>query len=459
MKKTCRARIYVTMMTAGGEMSSTMDLSIAREPSRSTPDLDQEEIRRCSSDPEQVQLYRELLKNVKDVLWITTRDRVLYVNPAYENIWGASRERLYRHRESFLLVVHPDDQDRVRDAFEKELQEGTFDEEYRIIRPDGNVRWIHACSFPVFEGDSLVRIVGIARDVTAQKSLEQKLDYENNFFRSIIENAADGICVCHKSKDYPFLHFTVWNRRMLEITGYDISEINRLGWHQSLYPDPEIQALARRHMDDMFSGKDLVEEEWSVTRSDGTERKLLTSTSVFCVEDGVAQVLLVIRDVTRQKRAEEELRRTSSSLEEKHREVTEINMALRVLLKKRDEDREELRHSILSNLRHMVLPYLQKLKDGQASREANRLYCEIIERNLSEMASSYIWELSNRYLNLTPSEIRTAELLKKGKSTKEIAQELGVAPSTINTHREGLRRKLGITGKKTNLTTFLRTLK
>jgi DNA-binding CsgD family transcriptional regulator len=75
------------------------------------------------------------------------------------------------------------------------------------------------------------------------------------------------------------------------------------------------------------------------------------------------------------------------------------------------------------------------------------------------MASSFIWELSNKYLNLTPTEIRIAELLKKGRRTKEIAEEIGVAPSTINTHRESLRRKLGLTGKDINLATFLRTLK
>ncbi|MCU0588791.1 MAG: PAS domain S-box protein [Syntrophobacteraceae bacterium] len=404
-------------------------------------------------------LFREILENIEDVFWIAVPGRILYISPGYEKIWGLPRESLYRDQQDFLQVVHPDDLERVRKAIAQEMETGFFDEEYRISRPDGALRWIRARTFPILEDGTWTRNAGIAQDITAYKNLEESLGHESAFGKAVIEHAADGICVCHHIPEPPHIRFTVWNRRMVEITGYGMSEINRIGWYQAVYPDPATRDLAMRRMDAMREGEDLADEEWTITRADGTERILSISTSVFSVRDGLPRILAVMRDTTLKTLAEEKLKSTLNELEEKHREVTEANMALRVLLKKRDEDREEMRQSILTNLRHMVLPYIAKMKTEPASAGLCRHYCDVIERNLNEMASSFIWELSNRYLNLTPAEIRTAELLKQGRTTKEIAREMGVAPSTINTHREGLRRKLGITGKKTNLTTFLRMLK
>jgi PAS domain S-box-containing protein len=410
-------------------------------------------------DPALLQIHKEILENLEGIFWVSQAGHILYTSPGYEKIWGVPLEELYKDPESFLSAVHPEDQERVRKAIEMELTEGHSEVEYRIIPANGTVRWIHARSFPIYENDVMVRTVGIARDVTRQTLLEERLAHENKFRESVIENAADGICVCHEIEEYPYVHFTVWNRRMTEITGYNRADINRLGWYQTVYPNPETQALATQRMEEMRQGIDLTGEEWTITRVDGTERVLSISTSSILMKDGVRHVLGIMHDVTGKRRDDEKIRQTLALLEAKHRELEQSNMALKVLLKKRDEDREELRQSILTNLRHMVLPHIQKLRQGQASREINQHYCDMIERNLNDMASSFIWELSNRYLNLTPAEIRAAELLKKGLSTKEIAQELGVAPSTINTHRESLRRKLGITGVKTNLTTFLRTLK
>jgi PAS domain S-box-containing protein len=319
---------------------------------------------------------------------------------------------------------------------------------------------------PIRREDNLGAPVETVGKITADKDAEEALRDEVAFRESIINSATDGICVCHEVADYPYVRFTTWNRRMVEVTGYTLSQINRVGWYQSLYPDPEVQARARERMEKMRSGSPLREEEWEITRADGTRRLVAISTSVVTDEGRAPHVLAVVHDLTDRKRAEEALRRTLQELKARtrqmeitNRDLTEANIALKVLLKNRDEEREEMRHSILSNLRHLILPYLDKLRKTTVSQEQSRYYSDIIEKNLNEMASSFIWELSNKYLSLTPTEIRIAELLKKGRSTKEIAEEIGVAPSTINTHRESLRRKLGLTGKNTNLATFLRTLK
>ena len=115
--------------------------------------------------------FRQLADNVHEVFYVTAarRARVLYVSPAYEAIWGRSRDSLYEHPDSWREAIHPDD----RAVVERHLADGasgTFDGEYRIARADGTIRWIHDRSAPVRDRDGRVyRVVGIAEDVTQRR--------------------------------------------------------------------------------------------------------------------------------------------------------------------------------------------------------------------------------------------------------------------------------------------------
>ncbi|MDZ7699956.1 MAG: PAS domain-containing protein [Deltaproteobacteria bacterium] len=86
---------------------------------------------------------------------------------------------------------------------------------------------------------------------------------------SILHHAADGICVCHNTPEAPHVRFTHWNPQMVLITGYTLEEINRLGWYQTLYPDPEVRERAIERMARMRTGDDIQAEEWTITRKDG----------------------------------------------------------------------------------------------------------------------------------------------------------------------------------------------
>jgi PAS domain S-box-containing protein len=118
-------------------------------------------------------LFRRLAENIQEVFWIDdpTGQTVLYVSPAYEEIWGRSAESLYQVPLSWIHAIHPEDRERVRALFTPEnLAEGRFDVEYRILRPDGSIRWIHDRGFPVRDESGRVQcIAGLAEDVTAIK--------------------------------------------------------------------------------------------------------------------------------------------------------------------------------------------------------------------------------------------------------------------------------------------------
>jgi len=143
------------------------------------------------------------------------------------------------------------------------------------------------------------------RDATEQRRVEQALREEFSFREAIIECAAEGLCVCHEIAEHPHVNFTVWNPRMVEITGYTLVEINRLGWYQTLYPEPELQARARERMARMRLGENLKSEEWSITRADGTRRLVSISTSIVRREVGEVNVLALMQDMTERKQAEE----------------------------------------------------------------------------------------------------------------------------------------------------------
>lgn len=123
--------------------------------------------------------FRELAEHIEEVFWLSTaeKDEMLYVNRVYEEVWGRSRHGLYEDPGAWLEAIHPEDRQRVEAALPSQA-EGTYEEEYRIVRPDGEVRWIRDRAFPIEDDDGEVRrIGGIAEDITERKRAERELEH------------------------------------------------------------------------------------------------------------------------------------------------------------------------------------------------------------------------------------------------------------------------------------------
>jgi two-component system cell cycle sensor histidine kinase/response regulator CckA len=121
--------------------------------------------------------FRELAENIHEVFWMIDqgKNEILYVSPAYERVWGRSCQSLYAAPGTWLAAIHPEDRERVRQASAEKQAVGTYDEEYRIIRSDEKVRWIHDRAFPILDAAGQVyRIVGTAEDITERKQLEDQ---------------------------------------------------------------------------------------------------------------------------------------------------------------------------------------------------------------------------------------------------------------------------------------------
>jgi PAS domain S-box-containing protein len=118
--------------------------------------------------------FRQIAENVREVLWVTdpAKSQMLYISPAYERVWGRGVADLLRNPLSFVDAIHPEDRARVVAAFPKQSR-GDYDEVYRIVRPDGGVRWIRDRAFPVMnEKGEVYRVTGIASDITDTKLAE-----------------------------------------------------------------------------------------------------------------------------------------------------------------------------------------------------------------------------------------------------------------------------------------------
>jgi DNA-binding NarL/FixJ family response regulator len=162
------------------------------------------------------------------------------------------------------------------------------------------------------------------------------------------------------------------------------------------------------------------------------------------------------RDITDRKKMLDDLMEREIDLIAKSKNLEDVNSALRVLLKQRDDDKIELEQRFMSNVREMILPYVEKLQRRNLEIQS-RAYVDIVAANLDQLTSPFIGNV--RHLNFTPREIEVANLIRDGKTTKEIAEVIGVAPSAVHSHRDNIRKKLGLTWKTVNLMLHLQDLK
>ena len=133
--------------------------------------------------------FRQLAESIEEVFWIATPDKsqTIYVSPGYEKIFGRTCQSLYERPRSFLEAIHPGDRSRVEAALPLQAC-GTYEQEYRMIRPEGTLRWIWSRAFPIHnEQGEVYRIAGIAQDITKRKLAEEKLKSEERLSRRLLD--------------------------------------------------------------------------------------------------------------------------------------------------------------------------------------------------------------------------------------------------------------------------------
>ncbi len=295
-----------------------------------------------------------------------------------------------------------------------------------------------------------------SRDITATRETEKALRQEKDRFLTLTEEAPFGIMLVNKESRCTYL-----NARFKEMFGYDIEDVpDGRTWCRKAYPNTKYRhVVIKAWLDDVekFKRQPSLRESnrWTfmVTCKDKSV-KVINFISVVLPTD---EYLITLEDITQQKMAEEEVERRGIELDIKSKNLEEVNAALRVLLKERENDKARLEEKILANVKELVMPYIEKLKKCHLD-PGHQAYIDIIQENLNDIISPFVQNMGLKYTGLTPTELEIANLIKNGKRTKEIGEALHMSQGAINFHRNNIRKKLGLTKKKINLRSCLLSL-
>ena len=434
--------------------------------------------------------FRLVTETIEEVFWMSTLGigKMIYISQGYETLWQNSREYLYRSPKSFLEAIHPDDINDYLAVIEKYHGKGRpYECEYRIIRKDGQERWIHERGYPVpqeWEGERLM--AGVCTDITERKCAENALriswhEHETRekigklfltspkerLFFDVLDMLLDQLSsdygyIGYLDEDGEFLCHTMktggrqkrhipGGRKLIQRQswvgkwGRSLLERKSIVCNDGLTPPEGGQRLNNALLVPLLVGQEIVGQVAVANKAASYEvedQRRLESLSEF-----ISPILRIFLD---KENAENSLRSYVKKVEEK-------NIALRVLLENREEEKKLLADSILRSFQRLVFPYFRKLRNNQ-NKEDMITILNIIEQHTMESLSSLDKTISASYSILTPLEIQVADLVKAGKSSKQVSAMLNISLRSVFFHRNNIRKKLNIKNKKANLRSFLLTM-
>ncbi|MCB2180909.1 MAG: PAS domain-containing protein [Desulfobulbaceae bacterium] len=393
--------------------------------------------------------------------WMSPEKKCLYSSPSCEGLSGYRVDEFMQDPNLFLSIVHPDDKEKITRHLEDELAaREPVHLVFKIITRQGEERWVaHSCQ-PVFDEQGIFMGRRASnRNFTYRKKMEMQLEENENRLRQILHACSDGFW------DWDLVNEKVsWGRDWHRLLGYADEDFKKtpLTWEELVHPEDKPKTLKKinKHIDGLTSR---YEAEFRMKNKAGEWQWLLSRGKAveWDEENRPLRIVGSLTDITHRKNFEIELKNAYADLEKRIKERTveleETNVALRVLLKKRSEDRSVLEQQVIKNVTSLVEPYIMKLKKSKLTKE-QKIIVDILQSNLEEVTSPFTSTLSSKFMKLTPSEIQVANLVKQGKRTKDIAELLSLAPGTINIHRKNIRKKLELTHQGVNLQTVLSSL-
>lgn len=252
-------------------------------------------------------------------------------------------------------------------------------------------------------------------------------------------------------------NFTFFNTATVEMLGYSAEELGHMNYRDYVLPETTIR-LFKIFNKIYRTGEPAEIFDYQVIRKDGGRRFREMSASLIRGSDGSpVGFRCLARDVTKRKLAEEALKKKEEELERKSASLVETNAALKVLLKQREEDKIDLERNVLSNVREIIMPYVEEVRKGRLT-PGQSVCIDTIETNLENIISPFLRNITLKHFNLTPKEFQVANLVKEGRTTKEIAEFLNMSTGAIDFHRNNIRKKFGLNNKKVNLRSYLLSL-
>ena len=240
--------------------------------------------------------FRLINENILDVFYMRTPslDKIIYVSPAYEELWGRSRESLYASPKSFLDGIHPEDREMAIAKVSVGHAQGIpWKIEYRVIRPDGSLRWIQDRGFPIKDDQGNLRLVtGVATDIT-----ERKLT--NEAFKKLVVKAPIGIFIVQNRQ------IKIANPGLQAITGYREEEL--IGKDSCSYVAPGYEKFVRENISCMLNGLSSLPFEFQIITKNGEKKWVMESVTPI-EHEGEPAIVVYMMDISTYKKLEAQLR-------------------------------------------------------------------------------------------------------------------------------------------------------
>jgi len=391
--------------------------------------------------------FKDFLDNLADVAYeADSFGNITYTNKMGEKITNLPLDQIIG--KPFLPLFSKSSQKIALDVFQRTLHGES--PEYELSFMNGKI--CHFKNEPLRNKDKkIIGVFGVARDITLSKKLKEESRESEETFNKVFHSCPSGLVI----NDIENGKTINLNESFSRITGYTAR--NAIG-----ITSTKVGFWVKAEDRDRIAEK-LKEKGWfraiefEYRNKQGEIRLGRFSSETINIKTKPC-IITAIEDITEKKQLEKTLYKAKHELEEKVRqrtgELEEKNIALKVLLSQREDDKQKLEKTILSNMKKLVSPQLAQLKNSKLSSRQHSII-NILDSNLHEIISPFANNLSLKHLKLTPTEVQVANFIKHGATSKEIAQSLGLSKRTVDAHRYNIRKKIGIKGKGANLRSHL----
>jgi PAS domain S-box-containing protein len=393
-----------------------------------------------------VRLVQALIRHSFDIIKVVDRDlKTVFVSPTVESVLGYSPRELIGTNP--LEFVHPDDLDAARDEMNRIAATGRpIQKTLRARHKDGTWRYVEVIVRDLRDDADIAGFVMNYRDVTGRIETEKHLAVYRERYEKAFRSSPDSITITAAS-DGEILEV---NEGFEQIIGYTRDEIvGKRTMELGIWKDP----ARRAQLIEALKARGSVREfPIDVVTRQGEVRSCVVSAEMIDIGQR-ACILAVTRDVTQQKEQEERLHELSETLRREQVDFVRKNVALNEVLQHIEQEKQVYRHEIASNLDNLLRPMLRKLRE---QGRLDRRELDLLQRGLDDVTGQNIDQFKNNMSKLTPRELDILEMIRSGRSSKQIADALDLSSQTVHKHRQSIRRKLQIDHREINLATYLR---
>jgi len=421
--------------------------------------------------------FRILIESLPIGIFTYKGTKIHYLNPACEKITGYTQEEL--HQIDLWKVIHPEFHETAQEFMRKRQRGEPVPELYELkfITKSGEVRWCERGAITIEQKEDPL-VLATVIDITERKRTEETVRKSEEKYRALLKNASDAIILADIEG-----YFVEVNWRACELLGYTGEEL--VGKHYTeLHPTREHERTIDIFNTMVTHGYGVLQDGQIICKNgdilytditgslieyggakyiqgsfrDVSEKVYLQKTLEKAVKERTAELseknTQLENEIKERIHSETLLKESSKKLNRYTAKLEEFNVALKVFLTERENVRADMEEKVLTNIKYHMSPNLEKLKK-RIQKKDNKALLEIIQASLKNVTSSFSQRLSSKALHLTPSEIKIANMIRDGRTTKEIAGYMGVSTNAINHHRYHIRKKLGIASQKISLRAHL----